>query len=150
MAKAYKVFRCWVSEYQAMPDLDANANAVAAGQIVETPQGFARIGKDNTVYYSYIDSLQEAQKVLVSQRSATLLTIARDGVSGVVQRTGEVQVLQDGFDALDAARWSRTGTPEIKGEKKRSGTGALVRGVQPDDIKKLKSLELSGGVGWPS
>lgn len=26
---AYKIFRCWVSEYQAMPDLDANANAVA-------------------------------------------------------------------------------------------------------------------------
>ena len=26
---AYKVFRCWVSEYQALPDLDANANAVA-------------------------------------------------------------------------------------------------------------------------
>ena len=24
---AYKVFRCWVSEYQALPDLDANANA---------------------------------------------------------------------------------------------------------------------------
>ncbi len=26
---AYKVYRCWVSEYQALPDLDANANAVA-------------------------------------------------------------------------------------------------------------------------
>jgi phage tail-like protein len=28
-AISYKVYRCWVSEYQAMPDLDANANAVA-------------------------------------------------------------------------------------------------------------------------
>lgn len=26
---SYKVFRCWVSEFQALPDLDANANAVA-------------------------------------------------------------------------------------------------------------------------
>lgn len=26
---AYKVYRCWVSEYQALPELDANANAVA-------------------------------------------------------------------------------------------------------------------------
>jgi len=26
---AYRIFRCWVSEYQALPDLDANANAVA-------------------------------------------------------------------------------------------------------------------------
>ena len=29
LALAYKVFRCWVSEFQALPDLDANANAVA-------------------------------------------------------------------------------------------------------------------------
>jgi phage tail-like protein len=25
----YNLFRCWVSDYQALPDLDANANAVA-------------------------------------------------------------------------------------------------------------------------
>jgi len=30
---AYKVYRCWVSEYQALPDLDANANAVALQHI---------------------------------------------------------------------------------------------------------------------
>lgn len=29
LALAYTVFRCWVSEYQALPELDANANAVA-------------------------------------------------------------------------------------------------------------------------
>ncbi len=29
LALAYRVFRCWVSEFQALPDLDANANAVA-------------------------------------------------------------------------------------------------------------------------
>ena len=29
LAIAYKVFRCWVSEYQALPELDANANAIA-------------------------------------------------------------------------------------------------------------------------
>lgn len=27
--KAYNVFRCWVSEYQALPELDASAHAVA-------------------------------------------------------------------------------------------------------------------------
>jgi phage tail-like protein len=26
---AYRVYRCWVSEYQALPELDASANAVA-------------------------------------------------------------------------------------------------------------------------
>ena len=29
LALAYNVFRCWVSEFTALPDLDANANAVA-------------------------------------------------------------------------------------------------------------------------
>ena len=29
LAIAYNIYRCWVSEYQALPDLDANANAVA-------------------------------------------------------------------------------------------------------------------------
>ena len=29
LALAYNVYRCWVSEFQALPDLDANANAVA-------------------------------------------------------------------------------------------------------------------------
>jgi phage tail-like protein len=29
LAIAYRVFRCWVSEYQTLPELDANANAVA-------------------------------------------------------------------------------------------------------------------------
>jgi phage tail-like protein len=29
LALAYAVFRCWISEFQALPELDANANAVA-------------------------------------------------------------------------------------------------------------------------
>jgi len=39
---AYKVFRCWVSEYQALPDLDANANAVAIEQIRIENEGWER------------------------------------------------------------------------------------------------------------
>jgi len=29
LAVAYNIYRCWVSEYQAMPELDASGNAVA-------------------------------------------------------------------------------------------------------------------------
>ena len=39
---AYKVFRCWVSEFQAMPDLDANANAVAIQHIKLENEGWER------------------------------------------------------------------------------------------------------------
>jgi phage tail-like protein len=39
---AYKVFRCWVSEFQALPDLDANANAIAIQHIKLENEGWIR------------------------------------------------------------------------------------------------------------
>ncbi len=42
LAIAYNVYRCWVSEYQAMPDLDANANAVAIQHIKLENEGWER------------------------------------------------------------------------------------------------------------
>jgi len=42
LAVAYKVFRCWVSEFQALPDLDANANAVAIARLKLENEGWER------------------------------------------------------------------------------------------------------------
>jgi phage tail-like protein len=42
LAIAYKVFRCWVSEYQAVPELDANANAVAIQTLKLENEGWER------------------------------------------------------------------------------------------------------------
>jgi phage tail-like protein len=42
LAIAYKVYRCWVSEYQALPDLDANANAVAIQHLKLETEGWER------------------------------------------------------------------------------------------------------------
>ena len=42
LALAYKVYRCWVSEYQSLPDLDANANAVAIQHIKLENEGIER------------------------------------------------------------------------------------------------------------
>lgn len=39
---AYKIFRVWVSEYQALPDLDANANAVAIQSLKLENEGWER------------------------------------------------------------------------------------------------------------
>jgi phage tail-like protein len=39
---SYRVYRCWVSEYQALPDLDANANAVAIEHIKLENEGWDR------------------------------------------------------------------------------------------------------------
>ena len=40
--RAWNVFRCWVSEFIAVPELDANANAIAFETIVLQNEGFAR------------------------------------------------------------------------------------------------------------
>jgi phage tail-like protein len=42
LAIAYKLYRCWVSEYQALPDFDANANAVAIQHIKIENEGWER------------------------------------------------------------------------------------------------------------
>ena len=42
LAVAYKIYRCWVSEYQALPDLDANANAVAIQHLKLENEGWER------------------------------------------------------------------------------------------------------------
>jgi phage tail-like protein len=42
VAKAYKIYRCWVSEYQAMADLDANAHAVLIEHMVVQNEGWER------------------------------------------------------------------------------------------------------------
>jgi phage tail-like protein len=39
---AYKVYRCWVSEYQALPDLDAGANAIMIEHIRLENEGWER------------------------------------------------------------------------------------------------------------
>ena len=42
LAISYNVFRCWVSEFQALPDLDANANAIAIQHLKLENEGWVR------------------------------------------------------------------------------------------------------------
>lgn len=42
VAKAYKVYRCWVSEYQAVAELDANANSILFEHVVLQNEGWER------------------------------------------------------------------------------------------------------------
>jgi phage tail-like protein len=42
VALVYKVYRCWVSEFQALPDLDASANAVAIQSLKLENEGWER------------------------------------------------------------------------------------------------------------
>ncbi len=42
VALRYFLFRCWVSEYTALPDLDANANATAIQSLKLELEGWTR------------------------------------------------------------------------------------------------------------
>ncbi len=42
VAIAYKVFRCWVSEFQSSPELDAGGNAVALETLTLQNEGWVR------------------------------------------------------------------------------------------------------------
>jgi phage tail-like protein len=42
LAIAYKIYRCWVSAYQALADLDANANAVLIESLTLENEGWER------------------------------------------------------------------------------------------------------------
>lgn len=42
LAIAYRIFRCWVSEYQALPELDANAAGIAFQRIRLENEGWER------------------------------------------------------------------------------------------------------------
>jgi phage tail-like protein len=46
VVKSFVVYRCWVSEYQVLPDLDANGNSIAIEMIVLQNEGWER---DDTV-----------------------------------------------------------------------------------------------------
>ncbi len=42
LAISYKIYRCWVSDFQALPELDANGNAIAIQSIKLENEGWER------------------------------------------------------------------------------------------------------------
>lgn len=56
LAISYKVYRCWVSEFQALPELDANANAVAIQTLKLENEGWERdLGVAEPAEISYLE-----------------------------------------------------------------------------------------------
>jgi hypothetical protein len=60
-----------------------------------------------------LGSVDDAKVILEDGPSGQAVTVARGGARGLAQRPGEALVLQDGFETLDPARWSRIGEPDM-------------------------------------
>src|SRR6478735_6228503 len=83
LAIAYKVFRCWVSEYQSLPDLDADANAVAIQHLTLENEGWERaaglpLAGRSLVLLSVCAadaSLDALAQLTIGQRNARLLEL---------------------------------------------------------------------------
>jgi phage tail-like protein len=53
---SYLIYRCWVSEFQALPELDANANAVAIQTLKLENEGWVRdLGVTEPTEPSYVE-----------------------------------------------------------------------------------------------
>jgi hypothetical protein len=73
------------------------------------------------------------------------LTVARGGASAVVQRPGESQVFQDGFETLDSTRWAVVGEPEVVDDLRVAGARSLRLGA--GDVALTHRLDEPFGSG---
>lgn len=56
LAISYLIYRCWVSEFQSLPELDANANAVAIQTLKLENEGWVRdLGVTEPTEPSYVE-----------------------------------------------------------------------------------------------
>ncbi|SIO61140.1 hypothetical protein SAMN05444166_6654 [Singulisphaera sp. GP187] len=70
--------------------------------------------------------LVDGKQVRLDESSAGgRVSIARSGVRSVVQRLGEMQIFDDGFETLNGKRWVLIGDPEIANEPKMAGEHSL-------------------------
>ncbi|HEX8199372.1 MAG TPA: hypothetical protein VF590_02715 [Isosphaeraceae bacterium] len=87
------------------------------------------------------------------------VTVARSGALGLLQRPGEVQVLRDGFEAIDPGRWAATGAPDVVADPHREAghglrlpaRGAALKAVLPEpvDSGRLDLFFSDGGARVP-
>lgn len=73
------------------------------------------------------------------------LTIHRAGIKALIQRPGEALVLADGFETIDAKRWTITGQPESITEPVREGKRGLKLPAGKTILSALLPEEFASG-----
>jgi hypothetical protein len=72
-----------------------------------------------------LSTVSDREIRLVDMAGEARLTVARTGAHALVQRPGETQVFQDGFEAIDTTRWTVLGEPEVAADPHIAGEKGL-------------------------
>jgi hypothetical protein len=70
-------------------------------------------------------SLDPRSVRMIDSSTAGPVTVARPGVTAVIQRPGEVVVFQDGFETIDGSRWTEKGDPDLVQQPCAAGIQSL-------------------------
>jgi hypothetical protein len=69
--------------------------------------------------------IDETRVQLAESSASGSVTMARAGVHAVVQRPGEIQVFQEGFETIDGSRWAENGDPDVVDDRRLAGERSL-------------------------
>jgi hypothetical protein len=72
-----------------------------------------------------LGTIDETQVQLADSSVGGPVTLARAGVRAVVQRPGEIQVFQEGFESIDGSRWAENGDPDVVDDRRLTGDRSL-------------------------
>jgi hypothetical protein len=106
------------------PGSVVHCNGAGPDSLANTPPFRVLIGEALRLSGSLRGISPKAVRLDVSWQSGEV-TLSRPGAQAVIQRTGEARVLVDGFEALDATRWSISGKPVLVEDPHLSGRRSL-------------------------
>ena len=70
-------------------------------------------------------ALNDREIRLLDVAGQAAFTLSRGGAQALIQRPGETQVFQDGFETLDSSRWTVLGEPELVDNPRITGEKSL-------------------------
>ena len=72
-----------------------------------------------------LGTVGETKIELVESSAGAAVSVLRGGARGLVQRPGEIQVIEEGFESIDGTRWAENGDPDIVNEPRVAGRHSL-------------------------
>ena len=92
-----------------------------------------------------LEALTADRLILVDPIDNDKIVLNRGGVQSLIQRPGEVQVFQDGFETLDQSRWTTVGETSVDADLKEAGERSLRLPASPASLVHQMENGFSSG-----